>query len=312
MKVAVVGTGVSGLAAAWALDRDHDVVLYEADPRAGGHVHTHSVDDPLHGPLAVDSGFIVYNERNYPGLVGLLSELGVATRESDMSFAVTCRRCRLEYCGRGAAGLFAERRNMLRPGFLRLLVDIGRFFRAGKRAIADPRWQRRTIGDFLDEGSYGRGFDKHFLAPMGAAIWSSSPDDMRSMPAAFFLGFFENHGLLGLRDAPLWRTVDGRVAPVRRCAACSASREACGWALPCASCAGATTSSICAQVTPRPSGSIGSSSPRIRTRRSRCSAIPPTTSAPRSAASATRATRRSCTPTPRCCRASRRPAPRGT
>jgi uncharacterized protein len=209
VKVAVVGTGVSGLAAAWALDREHELVLYEADPRAGGHVHTHNVDDPLHGPLAVDSGFIVYNERNYPGLVGLLSELGVATRESDMSFAVTCRRCRLEFCGRGAAGLFAERRNMLRPDFLRLLADIGCFFRAGKRALADPRWQRRTIGDFLDEGSYGRGFEKHFIAPMGAAIWSSSADDMRSMPAAFFLGFFENHGLLGLREAPLWRTVDG-------------------------------------------------------------------------------------------------------
>ncbi len=115
MNIAVVGTGVSGLAAAWALDREHDVVLYEADPRAGGHVHTHSVDDPVHGPLAVDSGFIVYNERNYPGLVGLLDELGVATRESDMSFAVTCRRCRLEYCGRGASGLFAERRNLVRP-----------------------------------------------------------------------------------------------------------------------------------------------------------------------------------------------------
>jgi predicted NAD/FAD-binding protein len=209
MKVAIVGTGVSGLAAAWALDREHEVVLYESDPRPGGHVHTHRVDDPVHGPLAVDSGFIVYNERNYPGLVGLLSELGVATRESDMSFAVSCRRCRLEYCGRGAAGLFAERRNMVRPGFLRLLADIGRFFRAGRRSLADPRWQRRTIGDFLDEGSYGRGFERHFIAPMGAAIWSSSPDDMRSMPAAFFLGFFENHGLLGLRDAPLWRTVDG-------------------------------------------------------------------------------------------------------
>src|SRR4051794_13728029 len=209
MKVAIVGTGVSGLAAAWALDREHDVVLYETDARPGGHVHTHTVDDPVHGPLAVDSGFIVYNERNYPGLVGLLSELGVATRESDMSFAVTCRRCRLEYCGRGAAGLFADRTNMLRPGFLRLLADISRFFRAAKRALADPRWQRRTIGDFLDEGAYGRDFDRHFIAPMGAAIWSSSPDDMRSMPAAFFLGFFDNHGLLGLRDAPLWRTVDG-------------------------------------------------------------------------------------------------------
>lgn len=209
MKVAVVGTGVSGLAAAWALDREHDVVLYESDPRPGGHVHTHSVDDPVHGPLAVDSGFIVYNERNYPGLVGLLSELGVATRQSDMSFAVTCRRCRLAFCGRGAAGLFAERQNMLRPSFLRLLADIASFFRAGKRALADPRWQRRTIGDFLDEGSYGRTFERHFIAPMGAAIWSSSPDDMRSMPAAFFLGFFENHGLLGLRQAPLWRTVEG-------------------------------------------------------------------------------------------------------
>jgi predicted NAD/FAD-binding protein len=209
MKVAVVGTGVSGLAAAWALDREHEVVLYEAAERPGGHVHTHSVDDPLHGPLAVDSGFIVYNQRNYPGLVGLLDELGVATRESNMSFAVGCERCRLEFSGRGAAGLFAERRNALRPGFLRLLADIGRFFRAGKRALADSRWQRRTIGDFLDEGSYGRGFERHFIAPMGTAIWSSSPDDMRSMPAAFFLGFFENHGLLGIREAPLWRTVEG-------------------------------------------------------------------------------------------------------
>ena len=200
MNIAVVGTGVSGLAAAWALDREHDVVLFEADARPGGHVHTHSVDDPVHGPLAVDSGFIVYNERNYRVSSGCSTSWASRRAQSDMSFAVTCRRCRLEYCGRGAAGLFAERRNMVRPSFLRLLADISRFFRAGKRALADPRWERRTIGDFLDEGSYGRGFERHFIAPMGAAIWSSSPDDMRSMPAAFFLGFFENHGLLGLRE----------------------------------------------------------------------------------------------------------------
>jgi predicted NAD/FAD-binding protein len=209
MRIAVVGTGVSGLAAAWALDPQHDVVLYEADERPGGHVHTHRVDDPVHGPLAVDSGFIVYNERNYPRLVGLLAELGVATRQSDMSFAVSCRRCRLEFCGRGAAGLFGERINMVRPGFLRLLADIRRFFRDGKRSVSDPRWQRRTIGDFLDDGGYGGGFERHFIAPMGAAIWSSSPTEMRSMPASFFLGFFANHGLLGRRDAPLWRTVEG-------------------------------------------------------------------------------------------------------
>jgi predicted NAD/FAD-binding protein len=209
MRIAVVGTGVSGLAAAWALDRQHDVVLYEADARPGGHVHTHSVDDPVHGQLAVDSGFIVYNERNYPGLVGLLAELGVATRQSDMSFAVSCRHCRLEFCSRGAAGLFGERRNLVRPGFLRLLADIHRFFRDGKRSVSDPRWQRRTIGDFLDDGRYGAGFERHFIAPMGAAIWSSSPTKMRSMPASFFLGFFVNHGLLGRRDAPSWRTVEG-------------------------------------------------------------------------------------------------------
>ena len=228
VKVAVVGTGVSGLAAAWALDREHEVVLYEADPRPGGHVHTHSVDDPLHGPLAVDSGFIVYNERNYPGLVGLLSELGVATRESDMSFAVTCRRCRLEFCGRGAAGLFAERRNMLRPGFLRLLADISRFFRAGKRALADPRWQRRTIGDFLEEGSYGRGFERHFIAPWGRPSGRRRPMTCARCPRPSSSASSRTTGSSACATRPSGaRSREARGATSTRC--WRASGAACAW-----------------------------------------------------------------------------------
>jgi predicted NAD/FAD-binding protein len=204
VRVAIVGAGVAGLAAAHRLDPHCDVVLYEAEPRAGGHAHT-----VLAGGHALDSGFVVCNERNYPTFLALMQELGIALRPSIMSFSVRCERCDLEFSGHGLRGLFAQRRNLVRPSFARLLLDLGRFFRNARSMLDDPEGDHLTIGEFLERGRYGRSLSDHFLAPMGAAIWSSSPARMREMPARFFVRFFDNHGLLGVRDAPLWYTIEG-------------------------------------------------------------------------------------------------------
>jgi predicted NAD/FAD-binding protein len=204
VKVAIVGAGIAGLAAAHRLDPHCDVVLYEAEPRAGGHAHT-----VLAEGHALDSGFVVCNERNYPEFLELMRELGIALRPSTMSFSVRCDRCKLEFSGHGLRGLFAQRRNLVRPSFARMLVDLGRFFRNARAVLDDPEGDRLTIGEFLERGRYGRQLTDHFLAPMGAAIWSSSPARMREMPARFFVRFFDNHGLLGVRDAPQWHTIEG-------------------------------------------------------------------------------------------------------
>jgi uncharacterized protein len=204
VKVAVVGAGIAGLAAAYRLDPQCDVVLYEAEPRAGGHAHT-----VLAAGHALDSGFIVCNERNYPAFLQLVRDLGVALRPSTMSFSVRCVRCDLEFSGHGLGGLFAQRRNPARPSFARLLLDLGRFFRNARSLLAEPGPDDLTVGEYLERGGYGRALTDHFLAPMGAAIWSSSPARMREMPARFFVRFFDNHGLLGVRDAPQWYTIEG-------------------------------------------------------------------------------------------------------
>jgi predicted NAD/FAD-binding protein len=204
VRVAVVGAGIAGLAAAYRLDPHCDVVLYETEARAGGHAHTVLA----HGH-ALDSGFVVCNERNYPSFLALVRDLGVALRPSTMSFSVRCARCDLEFSGHGLGGLFAQRRNLVRPSFARLLLDLGRFFRNARTLLADPAAETLTIGEYLERGGYGRALTDHFLAPMGAAIWSSSPARMREMPARFFIHFFDNHGLLGVRDAPQWFTIEG-------------------------------------------------------------------------------------------------------
>jgi predicted NAD/FAD-binding protein len=204
VRVAVVGAGVAGLAAAYRLDPHCDVVLYESEARAGGHAHTVLADGH-----ALDSGFVVCNERNYPAFLDLVRDLGVVLRPSTMSFSVRCRRCDLEFSGHGLGGLFAQRRNLVRPSFARLLLDLGRFFRNARKLLADPAGDEITIGEYLAREGYGRALTDHFLAPMGAAIWSSSPARMREMPARFFVHFFDNHGLLGVRDAPQWFTIEG-------------------------------------------------------------------------------------------------------
>ena len=210
LRVGVVGSGISGLAAAHYLARRHRVTLFEAESRLGGHAHTHDV--VIGGQtLRVDTGFIVYNHRTYPRLVRLLAELGVGGRKSDMSFGVRCRRCGLEYSSRGAAGLFAQRRRALDPSHLRLIADIPRFNRDALAFLARPEGVESslTLGGFLDRGRYSQGFVRHFILPMGGAIWSAPFAEMRRFPARSFLRFFANHGWLRLAGAPQWWTIEG-------------------------------------------------------------------------------------------------------
>ena len=210
LSVGVVGSGISGLAAARYLARRHRVTLFESEARLGGHAHTHDV--AIGGrALRVDTGFIVYNHRTYPRFVRLLAELGVQGRESDMSFGVRCRRCRLEYSSRGVAGLFAQRRRALDPSHLRLLADIPRFNRDARAFLARPGGEGRdlALGGFLDRGRYSRSFVRHFILPMGGAVWSAPFAEMRLFPARSFLRFFANHGWLGLTSAPQWWTIEG-------------------------------------------------------------------------------------------------------
>src|SRR3954464_2248170 len=156
-SIAVVGAGIAGLAAAYLLSRRHRVHLFEREARLGGHTHTVLIDAP-DGRVALDTGFLVHNERTYPNLVRLFGELGVATRDSDMSFAVSCRRTGLEYSSRGADGFFAQRRNLVRPSHLSLLREIVRFNREAPALLGAPDGERQTLGDFLDSRRFGEGF----------------------------------------------------------------------------------------------------------------------------------------------------------
>lgn len=207
MRIAVVGTGIAGLGAAHLLGRRHEVVVYERDKRVGGHAHTHEINTGR-GPVAVDTGFIVYNERNYPLLTELFAELDVPTIASTMSFGVSVDRGRLEYSGQSPRALAAQPRNLARPGFLRMLADIPRFNRAARaylRSDADDR----TLACFLDELRVGDGFRRWYLLPMAAAIWSAPLATVMGFSARCFLRFYANHGLLQLTGQPLWRTVAG-------------------------------------------------------------------------------------------------------
>ena len=208
MRIAVIGGGISGLGCAWLLDRRHEVVLYEAAARPGGHCNTLTV--PWQGAkLPVDTGFMVYNERNYPNLTRLFHHLGVASRPSDMSFGVSIDGGRIEYAGGSVRTLFAQKRNLLRPGFHRMCRDILRFNGDATRFLEEGHACAASLGEFLDQRGYGVGFCRHYLLPMAAAIWSATIDGMRAFPARSLLRFFANHGLLSLYDRPQWRTVDG-------------------------------------------------------------------------------------------------------
>lgn len=207
MRIAIVGGGISGLTVAHLLHRDHAITVFEANDYIGG--HTHTVDVDLGGErLAVDTGFIVYNKRNYPNFTRLLAQLGVPTQPSTMGFSVRLEDPELEYNGSTLRQLFVQPRNLLRPRFYRMLADIIRFNRSAPRDIKDSVAEL-TLGEYVEAGGYSREFVHHYLLPMGAAIWSSPAARVLDMPAAFFVRFFENHGLLTIDDRPEWRTVSG-------------------------------------------------------------------------------------------------------
>ena len=209
MRIAIVGTGISGLVAARELARHHDVEVFEANDRLGG--HTNTLELPVPGraePLAIDTGFIVFNDRTYPNFVRLLGELGVMAKDSDMSFSVHNDRTGLEYNGTSLNTLFAQRRNLLRPRFLGMVRDILRFYRAAPAVLAAGD-EDLTLGAFLEAGGYGRTFIEEHLVPMGAAVWSATPEVMWQFPLAFLLRFFQNHGFLEVDNRPQWRVLDG-------------------------------------------------------------------------------------------------------
>ena len=207
-RIAVIGSGISGLASAYFLRRAHDVVLYEAGNYLGGHANT--VDITLDGQtFGVDTGFLVYNERTYPNLVALFGELGVATIGSDMSFGVSANNGALEWAGTDLDTVFAQRRRIASPAFLGMIANILHFNRHASRFLEDCERRTMTLGDLLSQQGYGEMFRDAYLLPMAAAIWSSSPQDILGFPAATFLRFCLNHALLQISDRPQWRTVRG-------------------------------------------------------------------------------------------------------
>jgi uncharacterized protein len=195
------------MVAAYRLCAQHDVTVYEAGAYVGGHTHTVDVD-ARGGPLAVDTGFIVHNDWTYPNFVALLKEIGVPWQDSDMSFSVRCEKSGLEYNGTSLNSLFAQRRNLLRPSFLRMVADILRFGSQAQALLA-PGAPDLSLGDYLSENGYSRFFIEHYIVPMGAAVWSSRPADMLKFPARFLVEFFANHGFLSVNHRPVWRVIRG-------------------------------------------------------------------------------------------------------
>lgn len=213
-SAAVVGSGVSGLTAAHLLAASHDVTLYEADDRPGGHAHTHELAASDGGITHVDSGFIVHNDRNYPNLLRLFGELGVSTQDSDMSMSVRCDGCGLEYAGaRRLAGLFPQASTMARPRYLRMLGEVLRFHRHARRVLADTTGadggDDLTLGTFLAIGGYSRYFVEHFMIPVVSCVWSAGAALSTSYPARYLFTFLDHHGMLGIGGSPQWRTVTG-------------------------------------------------------------------------------------------------------
>lgn len=207
-RIAIVGAGISGLTAAYRLSQFHDVTVFEANNYPGG--HTNTVDVEVEGERhAIDTGFIVFNDWTYPNFIQLIDELGVSSHPTSMSFSVRCDAEDLEYNGSSLNGLFAQRRNLWRPSFYRMLLDIMRFNRDAPGLVLENSTEELTVGEFLTRHRYSREFAEHYLLPMGAAIWSCPMGTFSQFPIRFIVEFYKNHGLLSVRHRPTWRVIDG-------------------------------------------------------------------------------------------------------
>lgn len=208
MRIAVVGAGVSGLTAAWVLARRHEVTLYETNGYAGGHANTVNVNDRGRD-TPVDTGFIVFNELNYPNLCRLFARLGVESEVSSMSFSVHCEASGLEYNGTSVNKLFGQRSNIARPLFWSMVRDILRFNRQAVRDLGNGLADDVTVADYVARGRYSDSFTRHYLLPLGASLWSCDPHAFSAFPMRFVLDFLHNHRMLQIDDRPIWRTVSG-------------------------------------------------------------------------------------------------------
>lgn len=211
MKIAVIGSGVSGMVSAHVLARAHEVHLFEAAPRLGGHTHTHEVK-VASGTYNVDTGFIVHNDRNYPNFVKLMEQLGIETKDSSMSFSVKVEENGLEYNGTTINSLFCQRRNFFNPSFYRMIKDILRFNEEATKYFLEHKEEdphRMTLEDYLKQNKYSREFTEYYIMPMGAAIWSASREEMRQFPLHFFVRFFHHHGMLTVDQRPQWKVLVG-------------------------------------------------------------------------------------------------------
>jgi predicted NAD/FAD-binding protein len=208
-KIAVIGSGIAGLTSAHLLSREHEVSLFEANDYIGGHTHTRPVE--LGGKVyPVNTGFIVFNDWTYPNFIKLMDQLGVDSEESDMSFSVRDENTGIEYNGTSLNSLFAQRRNLFRPSFLRMVKDILRFNKQTVSALENGEIsEEETLGEFVAKHGYSKSFVNHYIVPMGAAIWSASEDMMMDFPLKFFLQFFNNHGMLSVDERPQWRVLSG-------------------------------------------------------------------------------------------------------
>lgn len=204
MKIAIIGSGIAGNTIAYHLNKLHDVTVFEAESHIGGHTHTHHIKHESN-EYNVDTGFIVFNDRTYPNFIALLDELKVAWQPSEMSFSVQCEKTGLEYNGTNLNSLFAQRRNLFKPSFHKMIRDILRFNKTSLELLADGN--EIKLGDYLQQGNYSQQFIDHYIIPMGSAIWSTKARQMLDFPARFFVRFFHHHGMLTVNNRPQWRTI---------------------------------------------------------------------------------------------------------
>lgn len=209
-RVAIIGSGVSGLTAAYCLRDTHEVSLFEADSRFGGHAHTHFLKDEKGKSVNVDSGFIVHNERTYPNLLRIFRELGIATKTTEMSMSISCGECGLQYAGgRGLKGIAAQPLRLLNPKFITMLIAVPRFFKQAREVLASDKYNELTWGEFLEQNKFSPYFIKHFAIPLVSCVWSAGDEDSLDYPAKHLFAFLGHHGMLTLGNSPTWRTVVG-------------------------------------------------------------------------------------------------------